>query len=250
MDILIDSEIGAGQCTAAAIQKQLSGAKDGEDVRIVVNSPGGDCFEGFAVYNALRDFARSSKGTVTTYIQGMAASAASWIALAAAAASDKNRVIVEDNSVFMIHNCWGAVVGDCRAMRKSAELSERIDGIMAGMLARKSGRDVAEISAMMDEETWLFGKEIVKAGFADELADSGKKEGGKEDSMASAHSRYEACRKSARDAARFGMAEIKAAYAAVAEAGAVERALKLKLAAESEAAERLARARDAFSRSV
>lgn len=253
MDIFLNSEIGSGNATSAALSEQLALVKDGEDVRIVVNSPGGDCFEGVAVYNTLREFARGHKGAVTTYIQGMAASAASWIALAASAADTKNRVIVEDNSVFMIHNCWGAVVGDRRDMVKTAALSAKIDGLMAEMLARKSGKSAGEIAAMMDEETWLFGSEIVDAGFADEVIGGGKKEeekGVKDSFLSEARKRLSDCRKSMKENAKSEMAGIKAAFAAVADISQAEKAKALKAEAEKKSAERLRRAREAFSSSL
>ncbi len=254
MDIFLNSEIGTENATSAALSQQLSRVKDGEDVRIVVNSPGGDCFEGFAVYNTLREFARTHKGAVTTYIQGMAASAASWIALAASAADTKNRVIVEDNSVFMIHNCWGAVVGDKHDMEKSAALSAKIDGLMAEMLARKSGKSAEEISAMMDAETWLFGAEIVEAGFADEVA-GGKKEEEekktvKDSFLSDARKRLSDCQKAMKENARSEMRGIKAVSAAVADIRQAEKAKAMKAEAEKTSAERLRRAREAFSSSL
>ncbi len=260
MDIFLNSEIGTESATSAALSQQLSRVKDGENVRIVVNSPGGDCFEGFAVYNTLREFARTHKGEITTYIQGMAASAASWIALAASAANTKNRVIVEDNSVFMIHNCWGAVVGDKHDMEKSAALSEKIDGLMAEMLARKSGKSAEEIAVMMDEETWLFGSEIVDAGFADEVA-GGKKEeeeGDEEEEkktvkdsfLSEARKRLSDCQKALKENAKSEMTGIKAVSAAVADIRQAEKAKALKAKAEKTSAERLRRAREAFSSSL
>lgn len=255
MDIFLNSEIGSGNATSAALSEQLACVKDGEDVRIVVNSPGGDCFEGFAVYNTLREFARSHKGAITTYIQGMAASAASWIALAASAVDTKNRVVVEDNSVFMIHNCWGAVVGDRRDMVKIAALSAKIDGLMAEMLARKSGKSAGEIASMMDEEIWLFGSEIVDAGFADEVVGGGKKEEGekknvKDSFLSEARKRLSDCRKSMKENAKSEMTGIKAAFAAVADISQAEKAKALKAEAEKKSAERLSRARAAFSSSL
>lgn len=175
MDILINNEIGTLGITADGLRSQLSKAKDGDDIKIIVNSPGGDCFEGIAVYNTIRDFARNFKGNITTYVQGMAASAASWIALAASSVSEKNKVVIEDNSVFMIHDCWGLVVGNKNDMRDAADFAERVDNVMQKMLARKSGKTEAEIGALMDKETWYFGQEIIDAGFADEMAKDEKK---------------------------------------------------------------------------
>ncbi len=180
-EILINKEIGAytmdGEqgITADAIKKALEGAKD-DEVRLVIDSPGGDCFEGIAVYNVIRDFARNHKTPVDTYIRGSACSAASWIALAASSVNTQNRVIVEDNSVFMVHNCWGLVIGDHREMEKQAELSKRVDDVMRTMLVKKGNKTADEIKDLMDAETWLFGKEIFENGFADEVISDNKKE--------------------------------------------------------------------------
>lgn len=181
-EILINKEIGAytmdGEqgVTADAIKKALENTKENDEVRFVIDSPGGDCFEGIAVYNVIRDFARNHKAPVNTYIRGSACSAASWIALAASSVNTQNRVIVEDNSVFMIHNCWGLVIGDHREMEKQAELSKRVDDVMRTMLVKKGNKTTDEIKDMMDSETWLFGKEIFENGFADEVISDNKKE--------------------------------------------------------------------------
>ncbi len=174
-EILINKEIGAvafdgsAGITADGIKKALSAVKDDEEVRLVIDSPGGDCFEGIAVYNVIRDFARTHKTPVDTYIRGSACSAASWIALAASSVSPASRVIVEDNSVFMVHNCWGLVIGDHREMEKQAGLSKRVDDVMRTMLVKKGTKTADEVKEMMDAETWLFGKEIYENGFADEV---------------------------------------------------------------------------------
>lgn len=181
-EILINKEIGGytmdGEqgVTADAIKKALENTKENDEVRFVIDSPGGDCFEGIAVYNVIRDFARNHKAPVNTYIRGSACSAASWIALAASSVNTQNRVIVEDNSVFMIHNCWGLVIGDHREMEKQAELSKRVDDVMRTMLVKKGNKTTDEIKDMMDSETWLFGKEIFENGFADEVISDNKKE--------------------------------------------------------------------------
>lgn len=203
-DILINKEIGAytmdGEqgITADAIKKTLEGLKDSEDVCFVIDSPGGDCFEGIAVYNVIRDFARNHKAPINTYIRGSACSAASWIALAASSVDTKNRVIVEDNSVFMIHNCWGLVIGDHREMEKQAELSSRVDDVMRSMLVKKCDKTSDEIKNMMDAETWLFGKEIFENGFADEVLSDDKKAKGEEAECLAvdiAQKRFEDCKK-------------------------------------------------------
>lgn len=201
-EILINKEIGAytmdGEAgvTADAIKKALENAKEDDEVRFVIDSPGGDCFEGIAVYNVIRDFARNHKAPVNTYIRGSACSAASWIALAASSVNENNRVIVEDNSVFMVHNCWGLVIGDHREMEKQAELSKRVDDVMRTMLVKKGNKTTNEVKDMMDAETWLFGKEIFENGFADEVISDNKKEKTEEALLVDlAQKRFDDCKK-------------------------------------------------------
>lgn len=201
-EILINKEIGAytmdGEAgvTADAIKKALGNAKEDDEVRFVIDSPGGDCFEGIAVYNVIRDFARNHKAPVNTYIRGSACSAASWIALAASSVNENNRVIVEDNSVFMVHNCWGLVIGDHREMEKQAELSKRVDDVMRTMLVKKGNKTTNEVKDMMDAETWLFGKEIFENGFADEVISDNKKEKTEEVLLVDlAQKRFDDCKK-------------------------------------------------------
>lgn len=278
MDILIDSEIGYGGVTADSLRSQLAKVKDGDDVRIVVNSPGGDCFEGIAAYNVIREFARSRRGAVNTYIQGMAASAASWIALAASSVSPENKVIIEDNSVFMVHDCWGAVVGNKHDMRDAADFAERVDGLMCAMLAKKSGKSEEEISALMDAETWYFGQEIIDAGFADEVAPEKKKEEEEEsvetgnpdeespektsenpeeeeekkkkDALALARKRLSDAQMKIQDNAREMTRLVKDAAAMVREQSEAERARREKAEIEKSVRDRLSRAREIYSKAI
>lgn len=274
MDILINGEIGGRMVTADGLRSQLGKIKDGEDVRIVVNSPGGDCFEGIAVYNTIRDFARNFKGAITTYVQGMAASAASWIALAASSVSERNKVVVEDNSVFMVHDCWGLVIGNRNDMRDAADFAERVDGVMQRMLAKKSGKSEAEIGELMDAETWYFGDEIVKAGFADELVKEKKPE--KEDAqtaetapekekekpeeesederkknaLALAKKRYADCQNDMKADARRRTESFKSAVAMVRDADAAEKAASEKKRIMDVAASRIAASRAILAQSL
>lgn len=276
MDILINNEIGTLGITADGLRSQLSKAKDGEDIKIIVNSPGGDCFEGIAVYNTIRDFARNFKGNITTYVQGMAASAASWIALAASSVSEKNKVVVEDNSVFMIHDCWGLVVGNKNDMRDAADFAERVDNVMQKMLARKSGKTEAEIGGLMDKETWYFGQEIIDAGFADEMAKDEKKpddddsektaetddgnpdkkepdenpDEKKKNALALAKERFAECQNGIKADAKKQTDAFKQAVAMVKDADAAEKAASEKKKIMDIAGERLRAARAILAKSI
>lgn len=169
-EILIDKEIGGWfGITASEIRKQFDEVEEGEDIKLVVDCPGGDCFEGISIYNFIRDYARNHTNEITSYVQGMAASAASWIVCAANSINSENKIIVEDNSIFMIHNCWGVAIGDHREMQKSADFSKRIDNLIIKMLSKRSKKDEKKIEKLMADETWYFGNEILENGFCDEV---------------------------------------------------------------------------------
>lgn len=174
-EILIDREIsGWWGISANEIRKQFDEVEEGEEIKLVVDCPGGDCFEGISIYNFIRDYARNHTNKITTYIQGMAASAASWIVCAANSVNSENKIIVEDNSIFMIHNCWGLAIGDHREMQKSADFSKRIDNLIIKMLSNRSKKDEKKIEKLMADETWYFGNEILENGFCDEVIAAGR----------------------------------------------------------------------------
>ncbi len=162
------------EISANYVRNQLKTFPENEnELRIVIDSPGGDVFEGVTIFNIIRDFARNNPSVkITTYIQGKAASMASVIALAANSVNKDNKIIIEDNSIYMIHNAWGIVIGNENDMRDAAEYFAGMDSMLRSVYVRKSGKSEDDIRQMMDAETWLWGKEILDAGFADELMDS------------------------------------------------------------------------------
>lgn len=142
-------------------------------VVVNINSPGGDMFEGLAIYNLLREH----PAKVTVKVMGLAASAASIIAMAG------DEIEMGLGSFLMIHNSWGVVVGNQDDMRTAAETFSEFDAAMADIYAARTGGDVAEIAKMMADETWLRAETAIDKGFADatfdapdtENADTGKK---------------------------------------------------------------------------
>jgi len=158
----------------------------GEDVEVQISSPGGMALEAFEIYNLIRNY----KGPKVARLMGVAASAASYIAMAG------DRVLAEENVVFMIHNAQGGALGDHNTMRKAASILEGLSGIIAQAYARKSGKPLAEISSIMDEQGWYFGVEAKDTGFVDEIvpapADAQKD---KAAAMALARAKVQACRK-------------------------------------------------------
>lgn len=147
--------------TAKRITGLLKGM-GGADVAVNINSPGGDMFEGLAIYNVLREY----KGHVTVRVLGMAASAASIIAMAG------DTVQVARSGFLMIHNCWAGAVGNRHDFRDFADTLEPFDEAMADIYATRTGDDIAVMQKLMDGETWINGSAAVEQGFADSLLPS------------------------------------------------------------------------------
>lgn len=129
------------------------------DVTVLINSPGGDFFEGLAIYNMLREH----QGAVTVKILGMAASAASVIAMAG------DRIEIARAGFLMIHNTWVVAAGDRHSLKEVADWLEPFDAASVDIYAARSGVDAGDISSMLDRETWIGGASAVDQGFADAL---------------------------------------------------------------------------------
>ena len=150
------------EATPEHLESELAKAA-GEDVLILINSPGGFLFEGLEMANQIRRHPQS----VTVRVTGIAASMASYIAVAA------NVMEVEDNAVFMIHNPAMFSMGDHRDMEKTARILESLTALLAKAYVAKSGQSVDAIRDAMDNESWFFGEEITDAGFADSTINAG-----------------------------------------------------------------------------
>jgi len=157
-EILLYAEIGFWGVTAKDFVLALTLAGDGP-ITLRINSPGGDPFDGLAIYNALR--ARTSP--VNVVVDGLAASAASFIAMVGTTVS------MAEQSMLMINNACGVVIGDRNEMREMAAVMKKIDGQLAEIYAGKSGKPAADIGAMMDSETWFTSSEARDAGLCDAI---------------------------------------------------------------------------------
>lgn len=131
----------------------------GQDVEIRINSPGGSVFEGQAMYTLLRGYG----GKVTAQIDSLAASAASFVAMAA------SKIQIAENAMVMIHNAWGFAMGNAGDMRKTAELLDKIDAGLVAQYAARTKQTEEQIREWMAAETWMDAKEAVERGFADEI---------------------------------------------------------------------------------
>lgn len=132
-------------------------------VTVYINSPGGDMFEGIAIYNRLREHSKP----VTTKVIGMAASAASVIFMAG---NDDMRFVAK-TAFLMIHNCWCIAVGNRHHFRLLADDMEEFDAAMADLYIDGSGNTEEDVKKWMDEETYMRGVKAVELGFADGLLD-------------------------------------------------------------------------------
>lgn len=147
-----------GGVTAKKVAAQLRAIGD-RPVTVQINSPGGDMFEGIAVYNVLREHPQQ----ITVQVMGMAASAASIIAMAG------DKIEIGAASFLMIHNCWVLAMGNRNDMRELADWLEPFDQAMVGLYAQRTGKDAEEIAGWMDKETYMSGTQAVERGFADDL---------------------------------------------------------------------------------
>jgi ATP-dependent protease ClpP protease subunit len=131
-------------------------------VQVNVNSPGGDMFEGLAIYNLLREH----DGEVTVKVLGLAASAASIVAMAG------DSVQIARAGFFMVHNAWVLAIGNRHDLRQMAETLEPFDRAMADIYATRTGQERKAIEKLLDAETWIGGSDAIAEGFADELLPS------------------------------------------------------------------------------
>lgn len=135
-----------------------------DTIHLRINSPGGDVFAAQAVVQAIRE----TKAKVVAHIEGLAASAATVIANSA------DEIEMSDGSLYMIHNSWGFVIGNANDMTETAALLEKCDGIIAGQYAKRTGREIDDIKALMDAETWFTAEEAKEGGFIDRVAEGAK----------------------------------------------------------------------------
>jgi ATP-dependent Clp endopeptidase proteolytic subunit ClpP len=129
-----------------------------DEIHVHINSPGGSVFDGLAIFNFLRAHAAS----VTTYVDGLAASIASIIALAG------EKLVMPENAYLMIHEPWTYTSGNASELLKDVELLTKLTDSLANIYSERCGKDVEEIKTLMAAETWQTGKEAKEYGFATE----------------------------------------------------------------------------------
>ncbi len=158
-EVAIYDEIGAYGVSAKGFLAELGALPEGTPVDLRLNSPGGSVFDAVAIHNAIK----RHEGTVTVWIDGIAASAASYIAMAG------DEIVMPENAFLMIHDPAGLVMGTAEDMRAMAEALDKVKGSLVSGYAAKSGRTPEEVSALMASETWFDASDAVAQGFADRL---------------------------------------------------------------------------------
>ncbi|MCJ7564809.1 MAG: Clp protease ClpP [Candidatus Aminicenantes bacterium] len=149
-----------GGVTAKNFQKELAEIKASQ-IDLHINSPGGEVFDGITIYNLLKQH----PAKITTYIDGLAASIASVIALAG------DTVIMAENALFMIHNPTGMAMGTANDMRSLADVLDKIASTMIGTYTAKTGKSESDVKALLDAESWMTADEAKEFGFVDEIGE-------------------------------------------------------------------------------
>ena len=160
--LLLDGEISdetwfGDEITPAIFRKELHAAQD--DIILWINSPGGDCFAAAQIYTMLMDY----PGDVSVKIDGLAASAASVIAMAG------STVEISPVGMMMIHNPMTVSIGDVQEMERAISLLSEIKESIINAYEIKTGMSRAKISRLMDAETWMNAKKAVELGFANAI---------------------------------------------------------------------------------
>lgn len=169
-DLYIYDDIGPdwmGMVSSKTILSELEKVGRGKPVTVRINSPGGDVIEAQAIYNALRRHSDAG-GPVTIEIDALAASAASFIAMAG------DRIHIAENAMMMIHNAWTVALGNSDQLRSTADVLDKFDEIISSTYAKRSTTDLEDIKRMMSDETWLTAAEAIDKGFADAVGQSMK----------------------------------------------------------------------------
>jgi ATP-dependent Clp endopeptidase proteolytic subunit ClpP len=164
-DVFIYGDIGdsfwGGGVSAQSMATELA-ALDVAELNVYINSPGGAAWDGIAIMNAIR----RHPANVTVHIDGLAASAASIIAMAG------DKIVMNRGSQLMIHDASGGVFGNATDMEEVAVVLQKLSDSLADVYAGRTGTDRAQWRAAMKAETWYTAEEAVAAGLADEWVDS------------------------------------------------------------------------------
>jgi ATP-dependent Clp endopeptidase proteolytic subunit ClpP len=158
-EIVLYDEIGPYGTSAAAFRDALQKVSGAKELKLRINSPGGDVFDGLAIHNMVARF----QGKVTVTIDGLAASIASLIAMAG------NVVQMPTNAMMFVHNPFALVRGTANDMADMAAMLDKVKSQMVQTYAMKTGQTLEKLTALLDAQTWLTAGEAKDLGFADEV---------------------------------------------------------------------------------
>lgn len=161
-EIELFDEIGFFGVTAKEFNARLKNIK-AETINLRINSPGGEVFDGLAIFNELVDH----PATINVSVTGIAASIAGIIAMAG------DHIEIAENAFFMVHNASGLAFGDKSVMRKLGDILDELDGAIGRTMARRTGMSRKEVAKLMDDETWFNAESAVENGLADKIVEPG-----------------------------------------------------------------------------
>lgn len=164
-EIMLYGDVGDswfGGVTAKQFADDLKALGNVTTINLRINSPGGDVFQGLTIYRLLVDH----KAKVIAHIDGLAASIASVIAMAA------EEIRISEAGFLMIHNAWGVALGSADDMRTMAGLLDKTTASIRDVYVARTGKTTEQVSAWMDAETWFTAADAVENGFATSVADN------------------------------------------------------------------------------
>ncbi len=162
--------------SANDIRKKLS-ESSAKTINVHINSLGGDTYTGIAIYNLLREKSKTAK--IITYVDAIAASAASIIAMAG------DKVIMPSNTLMMIHNCWTFGIGNANELRKTASDMDKIMNAVIQCYLSKVNIAEDELRSLLDAETYLTADEALEKGFCDEVQELTDNKGVQQNALSS-----------------------------------------------------------------
>ncbi|WP_165921261.1 head maturation protease, ClpP-related [Paenibacillus albiflavus] len=158
--VISDTSWWGDEVTPKQFADDLKALGDVGTINVRINSAGGDVFAGVTIYNLLK----THSAKVNVYVDGLAASIASIIAMAG------DRIIMQEGSMMMVHNPWTFAMGDSNDLRGVADFLDTVRSSLVNIYVSKTGLSNEEVIALLDAETWMTAQETVDAGFAHEVA--------------------------------------------------------------------------------
>lgn len=162
IDISLHDEIGMWGITAADFINELRSNNTAKSINLSIHSPGGSVLDGLAIYNALK----SHPAKVYGHVEGIAASAASFILMAS------DLISMPEDAFIMIHNAYGGAVGDADDLRDMADIMEKLQDSVINIYEKRTGKNRDDLAAMMKVETWMNAEDALENGFIDTITDS------------------------------------------------------------------------------